>query len=31
MIDIQVVQRLIDVCGLPESLFGDPEYVEYYE
>ncbi|MCY7110831.1 hypothetical protein MK435_08185 [Streptococcus oralis] len=31
MIDVQVVQRLIDVCGLPESLFGDPEYVEYYE
>lgn len=31
MIDVQVVQRLIDVCGFPESLFGVPEYVEYYE
>ena len=31
MVDVKAVQRLIDVCGLPESLFGDPEYVEYYE
>ncbi|HEM6577781.1 hypothetical protein [Streptococcus orisratti] len=31
MIDILAVQCLIGVFGLPETLFGDPEYVEYYE
>lgn len=31
MIDVQAVQDLIDVYGLPESIFGEPEYVEYYE
>lgn len=31
MIDVKAVQRLTDVYGLPESTFGEPEYVEYYE
>ena len=31
MVDVKAVQRLIDVYGLPESTFGEPEYVEYYE
>lgn len=31
MIDVQAVQDLIDVYGLPENIFGEPEYVEYYE
>ena len=30
-IDVQAVQDLIDVYGLPENIFGEPEYVEYYE
>lgn len=31
MIDILAVQCLVEVFGLPDSLFGEPEYVEYYE
>lgn len=31
MIDILAVQCLVEVFGLPGSLFGEPEYVEYYE
>lgn len=31
MIDILVVQCLVEVFGLPDTLFAVPEQVEYYE